>query len=98
MLNRHSPKRKQTIAGRLFLIGVPNSHFSVIAIDEAGQAQEPEILVCLEGLVCVTTLVVLAGDHKQLGSVIRSTIASDNGLAMSMQTNIRAQRRYAWSS
>ncbi len=81
-------------AGRLFSIGVPNSHFSVIAIDEAGQAHEPEILVCLEGLVSVATLVVLAGDHKQLGPVIRSTIASGNGLAMSMLERLAARPIY----
>eukprot|EP00808_Paulinella_micropora_P025780 g1722.t1 len=75
-------------AGRLHAIGpepgIQPGHFQFIAVDEAGQATEPETLVSLEGLIDANTLVVLAGDPQQLGPVIRSAAASKYGLGLSM--------------
>ena len=59
-------------------------------VDEAGQAAEPEALVPLAGILDLVPngdfdsvlggQVVLAGDPKQLGAIIRSPIAIKYGL------------------
>ena len=63
------------------------SHFTHIFIDEAGHATEPETVIPLSGLLDVNMRnggqVVLAGDPKQLGPIIRSSIASGKGLGKS---------------
>lgn len=71
-------------AGGLYQNQVPSSHFTGIFIDEAAQAQEPEILISISGLMSATTVVVLAGDHMQLGPVIRSSLAAQCGLGTSL--------------
>ena len=59
-------------SGMLFQCGVPNNHFDHIIVDEAGQATVPELAVplLLAGGKCPA--ITLAGDHKQLGPVLRS--------------------------
>ncbi|KAK7439801.1 hypothetical protein VKT23_017376 [Stygiomarasmius scandens] len=64
-------------------IGMPRGHFSHIFIDEAGQATEPEAMISIKGMADGRTNVVLSGDPKQLGPVIRSTVARQLGLEMS---------------
>jgi len=64
-------------AGQLYAMGI--TPFTHIFMDEAGQAMEPECLVALSALVIPSTVVVLAGDLKQLGPVIRSPFAQLNG-------------------
>ena len=65
------------------------SHFTHIFIDEAGHATEPETVIPLSGLLDVNMRnggqVVLAGDPKQLGPIIRSSIASGKGLGTSTE-------------
>lgn len=58
-------------------IGTPRGHYSHIFIDEAGQATEPEIMVAVKQMAGPSTNVVLSGDPKQLGPVIRSAIARE---------------------
>ena len=64
-------------------IGMARGHFTHIFIDEAGQATEPEIFVSLKMLADSKTNVILSGDPKQLGPVIRSGIARELGLEKS---------------
>ncbi|KAI0371390.1 P-loop containing nucleoside triphosphate hydrolase protein [Pilatotrama ljubarskyi] len=65
-------------------IGMPLGHFTHIFIDEAGQGSEPEVLTAaIKTLVANDTRVVLSGDPKQLGPVIRSSIARELGLGKS---------------
>jgi helicase MOV-10 len=64
-------------------IGMPRGHFSHIFIDEAGQATEPEAMISIKGMADAKTNVVLSGDPKQLGPVIRSGVARALGLEMS---------------
>ncbi|XP_073325870.1 putative helicase mov-10-B.1 [Pagrus major] len=72
-------------AGRLVAAGIPVWHFSYIFVDEAGQTTETECLIPLSGLLAPGECqVVLAGDPKQLGPVITSRVAEDNGLGVSM--------------
>ena len=51
-------------------------------IDEAGHAVEPEALVALSGIIGSKPLgqVVIAGDPKQLGPILRSPLAIKYGL------------------
>ena len=56
-------------------MGIGKSHFTHVFIDEAGHAMEPECLIPIIGLHKMNRKgrkVVLAGDPKQLGPVIRS--------------------------
>ncbi|XP_029361567.1 putative helicase mov-10-B.2 [Echeneis naucrates] len=72
-------------AGRLVTGGIPPGHFTHIFVDEAGHAVETECLISLAGLLCPETgQVVLAGDPKQLGPIIRSTFALKYGLGVSL--------------
>ncbi|KAJ2974090.1 hypothetical protein NUW54_g11947 [Trametes sanguinea] len=64
-------------------VGMPNGHFSHIFIDEAGQASEPEVLCAIKTMAAPKTRVILSGDPKQLGPVIRSSIARELGLGIS---------------
>lgn len=66
-----------------FGIGVPTGHFSHIFIDEAGQASEPEIMIAIKTMANSSTNIILSGDPKQLGPVVRSPIARELGLAVS---------------
>lgn len=62
--------------------------FSHVVIDEAGQATEPEVLCAIAGAmrspVPGVGRVVLAGDPRQLGPILRSPIAIAHGLGVSL--------------
>lgn len=64
-------------------VGVPRGHFSHIFVDEAGQATEPEVMVALRTMADHATNVVLSGDPKQLGPIVRSAVARELGLEKS---------------
>ena len=66
----------------------PRGHFTHVFIDEAGHAVEPEALVAIAGIIDSDHggQIVLAGDPKQLGPVIRSPIARSWGLGLYMMT------------
>ena len=64
-------------------IGMARGHFTHIFVDEAGQATEPETFVSIKTLADSKTNVILSGDPKQLGPVIRSAITRDLGLEKS---------------
>ncbi len=73
-------------AGRLVTYGVPRGHFSHVFVDEAGQAMEPEAIIPLAGLIDpLKTRLVLAGDPKQLGPIVRSPVALRGGLQVYVQ-------------
>ena len=62
-------------AGVLWGMGFRKGHFSHIFIDEAGQSEEPEIMIPFRTLANDSTNFVLAGDHRQLSPDIRCEIA-----------------------
>ncbi|KAI0747145.1 P-loop containing nucleoside triphosphate hydrolase protein [Daedaleopsis nitida] len=81
-------------------IGLPAGHFSHIFVDEVGQASEPEVMVAIKPLALDHTRIVLSGDHKQLGPVVRSSNAREFGLERSymdrlmelpLYSNVRSQ-------
>ncbi|XP_060724073.1 putative helicase mov-10-B.1 [Tachysurus vachellii] len=79
-------------AGRLVSCGIPVGHFTHIFIDEAGQAVEPECVVGIAGLLHPEKgQLVLAGDPKQLGSVLRSPLAQQHGLGLSLLERLMTQ-------
>ncbi|XP_030634044.1 putative helicase mov-10-B.1 [Chanos chanos] len=72
-------------AGRLVSGGIPPTHFSHIFIDEAGQAVEPECVIGVAGLLHPEKgQLVLVGDPRQLGPVLRSPLAMRCGLGLSL--------------
>ncbi|KAA1476103.1 P-loop containing nucleoside triphosphate hydrolase protein [Dentipellis sp. KUC8613] len=61
-------------------IGMPRGHFSHIFVDEAGHATEPEAMVSIKTMADSKTNIILSGDPKQLGPIIRSPVARRLGL------------------
>ena len=55
--------------------GVPRGHFTHIFVDEAGHAAEPECMIPIKTMADNRTNVVLSGDPKQLGPIVRSDLA-----------------------
>uniref|UniRef100_UPI00398EC233 putative helicase MOV-10 isoform X2 n=1 Tax=Pristiophorus japonicus TaxID=55135 RepID=UPI00398EC233 len=86
-------------AGRLASANFPSGHFSHVFIDEAGHAVEPESIIAIAGLLDAMNLesnrdggqLVLAGDPKQLGPVLRSPIAINHGLDLSLLERLMNQ-------
>ena len=64
-------------------IGFQRGHFSYIFVDEAGQGTEPEVMIPIKLMADRKTNIVLSGDNKQLGPIVRSPIARELGLATS---------------
>lgn len=64
-------------------IGVRRGHFTHIFIDEAGQATEPEAMIPIKDNADSATNVILSGDSKQLGPIVRSPVALELGLGVS---------------
>ncbi|XP_045911976.1 putative helicase mov-10-B.2 isoform X1 [Micropterus dolomieu] len=72
-------------AGRLVTGNIPAGHFTHVFVDEAGHAVETECLVPLAGLLQAESgQVVLAGDPKQLGPILRSPFALNYGMGVSL--------------
>uniref|UniRef100_A0A8C8SHY1 RNA helicase n=1 Tax=Pelusios castaneus TaxID=367368 RepID=A0A8C8SHY1_9SAUR len=79
-------------AGRLATARFPAGHFSHVFMDECGQAMEPESAVAIAGILSVMDQqtnplggqLVLAGDPKQLGPILRSPLAVEHGLGISL--------------
>ncbi|KAM3933121.1 helicase MOV-10 [Leptodactylus fuscus] len=80
-------------AGRLVSAQFPSGHFSHVFIDEAGHSVEPECVTAIAGIldVMVEGQLVLAGDPKQLGPVLRSPLAIENGLDISLLERLMTQ-------
>ncbi|KAL4218612.1 Helicase MOV-10 [Mactra antiquata] len=75
-------------AGRLVSAPFPRNHFTHIFIDEAAHAVEPECIVPITGLMDCKTKncphLILAGDPKQLGPILRSLFSLNYGLELSL--------------
>ncbi|KAG6909930.1 hypothetical protein DXG01_014452 [Tephrocybe rancida] len=75
-------------------IGIPRGHYSHIFVDEAGQATEPEVFIAIKTMAGPETNVVLSGDPKQLGPIIRSRIACELGLETSYIERLMSREAY----
>uniref|UniRef100_A0A8C7NFC9 RNA helicase n=1 Tax=Oncorhynchus mykiss TaxID=8022 RepID=A0A8C7NFC9_ONCMY len=75
-------------AGRLVSGGIPVGHFTHVFIDESGQAVEPESIIGIAGEIDNTRegsgQLVLAGDPQQLGPILRSPLAMQYGMGISL--------------
>ncbi|PFX17671.1 putative helicase MOV-10 [Stylophora pistillata] len=75
-------------AGRLVSASFPRRHFTHIFIDEAGHATEPECIIPLADLLDPANPIggqlVLAGDPKQLGPILRCKKTQEYGLGISL--------------
>eukprot|EP00090_Calanus_glacialis_P008453 TRINITY_DN16803_c0_g1_i1.p1 TRINITY_DN16803_c0_g1~~TRINITY_DN16803_c0_g1_i1.p1 ORF type:complete len:987 (-),score=378.79 TRINITY_DN16803_c0_g1_i1:278-3136(-) len=82
-------------AGRLVSAQFPQDHFTHVFIDESGQATEPESVIAMAGLISTKGQVVMAGDPKQLGPVIRSSVGVKHGLNISLLERLMAMELYS---
>ncbi|KAM8916086.1 putative helicase mov-10-B.1 isoform 3-T3 [Spinachia spinachia] len=79
-------------AGRLVSGGMPVGHFTHVFLDEGGQAVEPECVTAIAGLLRAQNgQLVLAGDPKQLGPILRSPFAQQYGLGLSLLERLMKQ-------
>lgn len=67
-----------------FALGVPSGHFTHVFVDEAGQAYEPEALIAIKTMANKDTNLILSGDPKQLGPIVRSDLAKTLKLRASL--------------
>jgi helicase MOV-10 len=81
-------------ASMLFGVGIPPGHYTHIFVDEAGQATETEVMIPIATLAGDSTNVVLSGDPKQLGPIIRSSVARGLGLEKSYLERIMQREGY----
>ncbi|KAM4047751.1 helicase MOV-10 isoform 2-T2 [Anomaloglossus baeobatrachus] len=80
-------------AGRLVSAQFPSGHFSHVFIDESGHAVEPECVIPIAGILDVMKggQLVLAGDPKQLGPILRSPFSIGHGLELSLLERLMTQ-------
>ncbi|KAK7162511.1 hypothetical protein R3I93_006737 [Phoxinus phoxinus] len=84
-------------AGMFYQIGLRVGHFTHVFVDEAGQATEPETLIPLSLLSEASGQIVLAGDPKQLGPVVKSRLAAVFGLGVSLLERLMGNPLYSCS-
>ncbi|KAF7313870.1 RNA helicase [Mycena chlorophos] len=73
----------------------PRGWYTHIFVDEAGQAIEPEVMLPIKSLADGKTNVILAGDDKQLGPIVQSSLASILGLRVSYLSRIMQRDIYS---
>ncbi|KAG9001266.1 hypothetical protein FRB93_012193 [Tulasnella sp. JGI-2019a] len=81
-------------AGIPWGIKIPTGHFAYIFMDEAGQAMEPEAMVSIKTISNGNTNVVLSGDPRQLGPIIRSGVARRLGFGVSYLERLMQRQVY----
>ncbi|XP_072200440.1 RNA helicase Mov10l1 [Excalfactoria chinensis] len=81
-------------AGMFYQTGMRLGHFTHVILDEAGQASEPESLIPIGLISEVNGQIVLVGDPKQLGPLIKSRIAVAFGLNISFLERLISRNMY----
>uniref|UniRef100_A0A8C6ZTL1 RNA helicase n=1 Tax=Nothoprocta perdicaria TaxID=30464 RepID=A0A8C6ZTL1_NOTPE len=81
-------------AGLFYQTGIRLGHFTHVILDEAGQASEPESLIPLGLISEANGQIVLVGDPKQLGPVIKSELAVAFGLNVSLLERLMSRSMY----
>lgn len=78
--------------GRIVSAGVCPDHFDYIFIDEAASEKEQLTLVPIAGLGSsskgINAQIILSGDHKQLGSIVKNSFCRRLGMEKSMMERI----------
>ena len=84
-------------SGGIYKLGLTQGHFTHCIIDEAGETTEPKSLVPI-GLLGLgqanEAQIILAGDPKQLGPVLQSSIAAECGLEESFLERLSKLKIY----
>ncbi|XP_033918819.1 RNA helicase Mov10l1 [Melopsittacus undulatus] len=81
-------------AGMFYQAEIRLGHFTHVILDEAGQVTEPESLIPIGLISEANGQIVLAGDPKQLGPVIKSKIALMFGLNVSFLERLTSREIY----
>ncbi|XP_072776818.1 RNA helicase Mov10l1 isoform X2 [Taeniopygia guttata] len=81
-------------AGLFYQIDTRLGHFTHVILDEAGQASEPESLIPIGLISEADGQIILVGDPKQLGPVIKSKLAESFGLSMSLLERLSSRELY----
>ncbi|XP_055916357.1 putative helicase mov-10-B.1 [Eupeodes corollae] len=84
-----------SIVGKLVSAQFGSDFFTHIFIDECGALTEPEALVAWMGTSSSNTRLILSGDHKQLGPILKSTRAASLGLSISLMERLLNSECYA---
>lgn len=93
------------LASKFSFWGIPNGHFDVMVVDEAGQAMEPEIISVASSLINFSTndiltrksvgQLILAGDPKQLGPIVSSSLCQKFNLDLSYLERLMKRNIYS---
>ncbi|XP_039244695.1 RNA helicase Mov10l1 isoform X3 [Pipra filicauda] len=81
-------------AGLFYQTDTRLGHFTHVILDEAGQASEPESLIPIGLISEAHGQIVLVGDPKQLGPVIKSKLALTFGLSISLLERLTSRELY----
>ncbi|KAM3673252.1 RNA helicase Mov10l1 [Ammospiza maritima maritima] len=81
-------------AGLFYQTDTRLGHFTHVILDEAGQASEPESLIPIGLISEADGQIILVGDPKQLGPVIKSKLAQSFGLSMSLLERLSSRELY----
>lgn len=81
-------------ASVVYGIGMHRGHFTHIFVDEAGQATEPEVMIAIKTMADSNTNIILAGDPKQLGPIVRSGAARELGYQTSYLERLMGRKLY----
>ncbi|XP_055011707.1 RNA helicase Mov10l1 [Boleophthalmus pectinirostris] len=82
-------------AGMFPNVGLQVGHFTHVFLDEAGQAMEPEALIPISLVSEKDGQIVLAGDPRQLGPIVKSKMATTFGLGVSLVERLMANPLYS---
>ena len=72
---------------------MPHGHFTHIIIDEAGESTAAESWIPIQMSGTSRPCILLAGDPKQLGPVVRSSVAQQYGLSVSLIRTVNYNQR-----
>ncbi|KFV10524.1 Putative helicase Mov10l1, partial [Tauraco erythrolophus] len=81
-------------AGMFYQTEIRLGHFTHVIVDEAGQATEPESLIPIGLISEANGQIILVGDPKQLGPVIKSKLALTFGLNVSLLERLTSRELY----
>ncbi|XP_036257025.1 RNA helicase Mov10l1 [Molothrus ater] len=81
-------------AGLFYQTDTRLGHFTHVILDEAGQASEPESLIPIGLISEADGQIILVGDPKQLGPVIKSKLAQSFGLSVSLLERLSSRELY----